>query len=202
MRGSVPVNVIVCSAQVGRSPLGNRAPRSDDVLAVHTTARERTMGDRSDTRTLQARDEAAAPVDEDLEDVLEDALDEAAGPRRRANSRKHSRRRWAKKQKNPSRVRLRRRSKPSSRMKTSPRSTKKRWPRCYCGAPVSFPSVGRKADTTPAPREAGRVYETNETADFARTNRPSDVSWRPEACAPTQCNSASARYFWASALEP
>jgi hypothetical protein len=38
------------------------------------------MGDRSDPQTLQARDEAAAPIDEDLEEVLEDALDEAASP--------------------------------------------------------------------------------------------------------------------------
>lgn len=38
------------------------------------------MGDRSDTGTLQARDEAAAPIDEDLEGVLEDALDEATSP--------------------------------------------------------------------------------------------------------------------------
>ncbi len=33
------------------------------------------MGDRSDTQTLQSPDEAAAPVDEDLEGVLEDALE-------------------------------------------------------------------------------------------------------------------------------
>jgi hypothetical protein len=38
------------------------------------------MGERSDPRTLQARDEAAAPIDEDLEDVLEDGLDKAASP--------------------------------------------------------------------------------------------------------------------------
>ncbi len=38
------------------------------------------MVDRSDTRTVQARDGAAAPIDEDLEVVLEDALDEAVSP--------------------------------------------------------------------------------------------------------------------------
>jgi hypothetical protein len=32
--------------------------------------------------------------------------------------------------------------------------------------------VGRKSDTTPAPREAGRVYEQNETADFGPHKSP------------------------------